>query len=49
MLGFFDDHRHTAYREFVVNRTAALDEPDFLSGRSLRPRYRPRDHPGPRP
>jgi DNA-directed RNA polymerase specialized sigma24 family protein len=33
VLGFFDDHRHSAYREFVVSRTAALDE----SGFPLRP------------
>ncbi len=33
VLGFFDNHRHSAYREFVVNRTAALDE----SGFPLRP------------
>lgn len=29
VLGFFDDHRHSAYREFVVSRTAALDESGF--------------------
>jgi hypothetical protein len=33
VLAFFDNHRHSAYREFVVNRTAALDE----SGFPLRP------------